>query len=374
MPVAARVGRPRLRALNTPPTDPHLEVLVHDSDWQPDILGDGYRQRVLELGADPDGEGQIAAVLVRRDVRQGESVRGAVLYVHGFSDYFFQTPLADFLAARGQAFYALDLRKSGRARRAGQTAHYASDLKLYDVELERALAVVAEAHPGLPVVLLAHSTGGLIVPLWLDRRRAAGTVAPVAGLVLNSPWFDLQGKPSHRGVLTQALRVLAKVAPKRRLTVMPGVYGSTLHTSGTGEWDFDLELKPLSGFPVTVGWLNAVRRGHARLHRGLDVGVPSLVLRSDRSDFSGVYSELSDRTDTVLDVAQIARWAGCLGGETTVVPVEGARHDVFLSLPEPRERAYRVLGDWLDRHGLSTPPVRAEREETLADDGGIARA
>src|SRR5690606_5747953 len=198
MPVAARVGRPRLRALNTPPTDPHLEVLVHDSDWQPDILGDGYRQRILELGADPDGEGQIAAVLVRRDVRQGESVRGAVLYVHGFSDYFFQTPLADFLAARGQAFYALDLRKSGRARRDGQTAHYASDLKLYDVELERALAVVAEAHPGLPVVLLAHSTGGLIVPLWLDRRRAAGTVAPVAGLVLNSPWFDLQGKPSHR--------------------------------------------------------------------------------------------------------------------------------------------------------------------------------
>src|SRR5690606_24259942 len=148
-----------------------------------------------------------------------------------FSDYFFQTPLADFLAARGHSFYALDLRKSWRARRDGQTAHYASDLKLYDVELDQALAVVAEAHTGLPVVLLAHSTGGLIVPLWLDRRRAAGTVAPVAGLVLNSPWFDLQGKPSHRGMLTQALRVLAKVAPKRRLTVMPGVYGSTLHTS-----------------------------------------------------------------------------------------------------------------------------------------------
>ena len=93
------------------------------------------------------------------------------------------------------AFYALDLRKSGRARRPGQTAHYVSDLALYDDELERALAIVADAHPGLPVVLAAHSTGGLIVPLWLDRRRAAGRVAPVAGLVLNSPWFDLQGKP-----------------------------------------------------------------------------------------------------------------------------------------------------------------------------------
>lgn len=103
---------------------------------------------------------------------------------------------------------------------------------------------------------------------------------------------------------------------------------------------------------LAVGWLNAVRRGHARLHRGLDVGVPSLVLRSTRSHFSAEYSPLCDRADTVLDVSQIARWAGCLGGETTVVPIEGARHDVFLSLREPREHAYAVLGAWLDSHKL----------------------
>jgi alpha-beta hydrolase superfamily lysophospholipase len=329
-----------------------------DSQWQPDILGDGYTQRVLELGADPDGEGQIAAVLVRREPRTDDAVHGVVLYVHGFSDYFFQTALADFFAERGLAFYALDLRKSGRARRRGQTAHYVSDLALCDDELERALAIVTAAHPDLPVFLAAHSTGGLIVPLWLDRRRAAGKIAPVAGLVLNSPWFDLQGKPVLRGPVTQALRLLAIARPFREFKAMPGVYGATLHTSGTGDWDFDLDLKPLAGFPVTLGWLNAVRRGHARLHRGLDVGVPSLVLRSSRSDFSVVYSALSDNADTVLDVSQIARWAGCLGAETTVVPVAGARHDVFLSLAEPRERAYTVLDAWLSQHRFS--PVRPQ--------------
>ncbi|HEX4090267.1 MAG TPA: alpha/beta hydrolase [Trebonia sp.] len=321
-----------------------------DIQWQPDILGDGYAQTVLKLGADPDGEGQIAAVLVRREPRDGEAAQGAVLYVHGFSDYFFQTTLADFFADRGMSFYGLDLRKSGRARRPGQTAHYVSDLALYDDELERALAIVAAAHPDQPVVLAAHSTGGLIAALWLDRRRAAGRVAPVAGLVLNSPWFDLQGKPALRGPVTQALRVLSKAQPKRVFKAMPGVYGRTLHTSGTGEWDFDVALKPLDGFPVTMGWLNAVRRGHARLHHGLDVGVPSLVLRSSRSDFSGTYTELSDRADTVLDVTQIARWAGCLGGETTVVPIDDARHDVFLSLAEPRERAYATVDGWLKQH------------------------
>ncbi|MDQ1745570.1 MAG: hypothetical protein QOE23_3909 [Pseudonocardiales bacterium] len=320
--------------------------------WQPDILGDGYSQHVLDLGSDPDGEGTIAAVLVRRTQRPVELSHGAVLYLHGFSDYFFQTDLADFFAGRGLAFYALDLRKSGRARRPGQTAHYVSDLARCDAELEAALDIVAGEHPGQPVVVVAHSTGGLIAPLWLDRRRRAGRVAPIAGLVLNSPWLDLQGKAVHRGPLTQVLRVLGRAQPLRPLKLPASGYTSTLHTSGTGEWSFDLELKPLDGFPVTLGWLNAVRRGQARLHRGLDVGVPSLVLRSDRTHFSTRYSGLSDRADTVLDVRQIARWAGCLGNETTVVPVPGARHDVFLSLPEPRAHAYSRLDRWLREHAL----------------------
>jgi len=332
---------------------------MHAPSWQPDLLGEGYRQHVIELGADPDGEGSIAAVLVRREPRAEEVARGVVLYVHGFSDYFFQTALADFFAARGMAFYALDLRKSGRARRGGQTAHYVSDLAVCDRELDSALAIVTGEHPDVPVILVAHSTGGLIVPLWLDRRRDAGRVAPIAGVVLNSPWFDLQGKPVYRGPLTQALRVLARAQPFRELRLAPGVYGRTLHISGTGDWDFDLDLKPLAGFPVTIGWLNAVRRGHARLHRGLDIGVPSLVLRSSRSHFSADYSPLSDRADTVLDVRQIARWAGCLGAETTVVPIQDARHDVFLSLPGPREQAYAVLAAWLDHHQASAPAGRA---------------
>ena len=322
-------------------------------NWQPDVLGEGYSQQTFELGTDPDGEGQVAAVLVRRDGRDGERADNAVLYVHGFADYFFQTELADFFAQRGSAFYALDLRKSGRARRPGQTAHYASDLAQYDAELDRSLEVIAAEHPGVGITLVAHSTGGLIVPLYLNRRRKAGRIAPVAGLVLNSPWFDLQGKAVMRGPVTEVLRVLAKLRPFRALKLPPSPYGDTLHTSGTGEWDYDLALKPSAGFPVTIGWLNAVRRGHAELHRGLDIGVPSLILRSDKTHYSARYSAASDRADTVLDVRQIARWAGCLGNDTTVIPITDARHDVFLSLPDVRKQAYAQLDGWLGTHGLT---------------------
>jgi alpha-beta hydrolase superfamily lysophospholipase len=328
---------------------------MSDLDWKPDILGPGYGQVVLDLGADPDGEGTAEAVLVRRDPQPADPPPdGVVMYVHGFTDYFFQTALADFFAQRGLAFYALDLRKCGRARRPGQTAHYVSDLARYDEELDRALAIVTQAHPGLPVIVAAHSTGGLITALWQHQRNATGAAAPVAGLVMNSPWLDLQGGWAARGPLTQALRVLGKVRPFGRLRVRPGCYGSTLHVSGTGEWDFDTELKPLAGFPVTFGWLHAIRRGQARLHHGLEVGVPTLVLRSARSHFSVQYSEASDRCDLVLDTTQIGRWAPSLGSQVTDVQVPDARHDVFLSIPDSRARAYAALGAWLAEHHLVT--------------------
>jgi alpha-beta hydrolase superfamily lysophospholipase len=314
--------------------------------WKPDVLGDDYQQHTIDLGVDPDGEGEVEATLVRRAAPAEPS--SVVLYVHGFADYFFQTGLADFFTDRGAAFYALDLRKCGRARRPGQTAHYVSDLALYDAELNRSIDLITKEHPGLQVTVVAHSTGGLIAPLWLDRRRRNGRPAPVDALVLNSPWLDQQGSAMVRGPITWALVPLSRVIPKRVLPApVGGVYGNSIHISGTGEWDFDTILKPLLGFPVTVGWLNAVRRGHRKVHHGLEVGVPTLVLHSDKTHFSKSYSDAVDQADAVLDVHQIARWTPRLGAHTTAVVIPNARHDVFLSQPTPRTTAYEAVTSWL---------------------------
>jgi len=336
----------------TSSVDAPTDAPVSAGRWHPDLLP-GYECRTLHLGPDPDGEGEIAATLVRRPVAAGEEVRGAVLYVHGFCDYFFQRELADFFAERGFAFYALDLRKCGRSRRPGQTAHYVSDLALYDAELDRALAIVRE-ETGQRVLFAAHSTGGLVLPLWLHRRHvealAAGAVwgDRVAGLILNSPWFDLQGAPIMRSLGTQVIRAVAQVRPLEPMKLPPGgAYGSSLHVSANGEWDYDLRFKPIDSFPVTYGWINAIRRGHARLHQGLDVGVPALVLRSGATRFARAYTPDVDSADAVLDVEHIARWAGCVGGALTSLPIEGARHDVFLSREEPRRAAYAAVDAWL---------------------------
>ena len=274
-----------------------------------------------------------------------------VLAVHGYTDYFFNTDLADFFAGRGWRFYGLDLDRCGRSWRAGQTPHFTTDLARYDRELERAMAVIAAENPASRVLMYGHSTGGLVMSLWLNRVRERGETAAlgVAGLVLNSPFLDLNGPAILRTRATSTAIGAASRGRKTRVVRGPGSggYGLTLHQAYHGEFDYNLEWKPLGGFPVTVGWIHAIRRGQARLHRGLDIGVPNLVLRSDHSVAETAGTEVLQRGDAVLDVAHIARWAGCLGNRTTSVPVTDAKHDVFLSLAEPRAAAYAELDRWL---------------------------
>jgi alpha-beta hydrolase superfamily lysophospholipase len=338
----------------------------------------GYWQQTFGLGPDPDGEGDLFATLVRRGEPDPSATR-AVLLVHGFTDYFFNTELADHFAARGFAVYALDMQKCGRSWREGQTPHFTTNLARYDAELERALDlmaqparsdVAAQAAPPADVLICAHSTGGLIVPLWLDRIRRRGDMARrrITGLVLNSPWLDLQGPAILRSAPTGAAIGAISRLRKTRVVRPPaeGGYGATLHKEYGGEFDYNLQWKPIGGFPVTFGWLHAIRRAQVKLHRGLDVGVPNLILRSDRS-----VKEVADpakvdeiqRGDAVLDVKQIARWAGCIGNRSTIVPIVDAKHDVFLSVPESRHAAYRELDKWLDWHLAETLNAATQSEQ-----------
>lgn len=319
------------------------------AEWTDDVLS-GYRQNTLALGVDSDGEGELFATLVRR--ADSTPLTSVVLAVHGYTDYFFNTDLADFFADRGWRFYGLDLNRCGRSWRAGQTPHFTTDLACYDRELERAMAVITAENPASRVLVYGHSTGGLVMSLWLNRVRERGetTALGVAGLVLNSPFLDLNGPAILRSRATSTAIGAASRGRKTRVIRGPGSggYGLTLHQAYHGEFDYNLAWKPLGGFPVTVGWMHAIRRGQARLHRGLDVGVPNLVLRSDHSVAETAGTEALQRGDAVLDVAHIARWAGCLGNRTTSVPIIDAKHDVFLSLAEPRAAAYAELDRWLE--------------------------
>ena len=168
-------------------------------------------------------------------------------------------------------------------------------------------------------------------------------------MVLNSPWFDRQGAAWLRSPATRVAR--ERLGTTRPMQAIPRrtseVDGRSLHREHGGEWDYDLEWKPLTSRPIYVGWLRAVRRGHAQLHAGLDIACPTLVLSSARSFFGEQTEETAATHDIVLDVQQIRRWASSVGGHVTSVAIDGAIHDVVLSRPDVRARAYDAIATWL---------------------------
>ena len=293
--------------------------------WQPDRLLPGFD--ALELAAPDDYDGRVVATLVRLPVPEARpgAVRGTVLYVHGFIDYFFQRHMAERFAAEGYAFYALDLRKHGRSLLPHQHPCFCKDVAEYYGDITSALAEI-----DTDVLLAGHSTGGLICSLYKHQGELRDRVR---ALWLNSPFFDWRAQGAMRRKLKLA-SFLGRYFPfsSDPRSVLPA-YVRSLHTNWDGEWDFDLTLKPLMGFPAYFGWVRAIFEAHAKVHAGLSLTCPVLSMHSDEADI-------------VLDWKQVSRWSYTLGSNVSVRQFPGGLHDLVLSRAEIREEVFRQLFAW----------------------------
>lgn len=378
------------------------------SNWQPDVLGTDFEQLPLPL---PGGR---RATLVRYLGQQGASgpnpataaaktagptaanaaPNADVLYVHGWSDYFFQRELAQFWHAQGATFYAVDLHGYGRNLSPAEIPGQIQSLNEYDADIHAALiamgrAVVESAvdphaekadpdpgggddaepqHPGgligwiqeaiaaltrprveesvpgrRPLILLGHSTGGLTLSLWAKRHPAM-----VDALILNSPWLEFQASEVGRAVVTPFIEARNRLRPRAPMPgVDPGFYARTVSAKFDGEWEYNTLWRPERGFAVTASFLSAVFKGQATIARGLGLDIPVLVMLSDRSYLQPRWSREAMEADVVLNVETVARRAPDLGRDLTLHRISGAFHDVFLSPPEIREHAYAGMRRWI---------------------------
>lgn len=316
-------------------------------DFRTDILGEPYE--AVDLPLVEDDEGEVVATLVRRRVVGADGTKGsrrAVLYVHGFVDYFFQTHLADFYLERGYDFYALDLRKYGRSLRPHHSPNFVRRLDAYDEELDEAVRIVREVDGHDQLLVNGHSTGGLVTSLWAHRRAGQGVVD---GLFLNSPFLSMPAALTVRTLGAPAVDVLGRFLGTRRLPAPPSPhYVHSLHRDFRGSWEFDLALKPAEGFGIYAGWLAAVQQGHRRVRRGLEIDCPVLLMASTASTpTAGRWDPALHTADGVLRADDIAALAPRLGRHVTTVRIEGGVHDLVLSGDEARGRVFRELDRWL---------------------------
>ena len=326
--------------------------------WRQDVLGTDYESRTIPLM--DDDAGPVVATLVRyrghassarasspaaptlsptptTSPSDTHSAHGeatpqpphfVLLYIHGRNDYFFQRKLAEDIAGCGGAFYALDLRRYGRSLRPGQRMGFVSNLSLYDEDIAEALDLIREDYPDLPLVLMGHSTGGLLATLWANRHPGA-----LDGLILNSAWLEMQTMASMRSAVAP---ILERIASRNPMWAVPG---------GDGPDHYGRSLREGRN-ALDAAWLEAILDGHENVASSVHLDIPVLSMMSTSSYFGEEFTEAVFSSDVVLDREVILERSARLGPLVTVASFPG-KHDLLLSDPQVRAEVYETMNRWI---------------------------
>ena len=232
--------------------------------------------------------------------------RAGLLLVHGLAEHSGRyAHVARYFAARGYASVALDYRGHGRSP--GPRVHVESFDSWCD-DVAAGLALARRTHPGIPVIPVGHSQGGLIVILQALRDPDGRP-----GTVVSSPLLGV-APPSRPGAaLKLATKVLMRVAP--RLLVPNRVNPDWLsHDPEVGRAYL---ADPLVSRKVSAGWLRALQRAIAEAHaRAGSWASPLLVLAS--------------HGDRIVDAAATARWVSrAPAGTVEAVYRDDLHHELF---------------------------------------------
>ena len=302
--------------------------------WHKDILGYPFEMRYVHQPDDYSGSERCTVVRLLAPENRGR----AVVYLHGFNDYFFQAEMARQFVAHGFNFYALDLRKYGRSIQPGQRLFDVHSLNEYFQDVDSALSI-ARREGNFDIVLMGHSTGGLLASYYM----ACNTAAPVDALVLNSPFLDWNlGWKEH---LVPIVAALGKLFPN--IPISQGdsdAYSQSLMKSGHGEWTYNTAWKLPHSPDVTAGWVRAINSAQQYLHHHpYSIHVPILLMYSAASSNPDHWNPEASSTDVVLDVNDIRRYGLMLGHDVQPVVVKGGVHDLMLSSRRLRPAIYDYL-------------------------------
>lgn len=310
-------------------------------NWMVDTELAGFDCLTLQYPDDYDGT--VEATLIRHE--SASPTQQAVLYIHGYGDYFFQAHLAEAFNAHGYHFYALDLRKYGRSLRPHHHANFCKSLEEYFPEIDDAIQIITAQHHIERLVLKGHSTGGLIASLY----ATSGTYRNrVDGLVLNSPFFDWY-LPAMAKRAIPILGTMGAVFPFLALEDnKPVPYFLSLYEDYHGEWYMNKAWRPLTGFPIYSGWVRAINKAHQCVREGLTIDCPILMMSSDKSYQASSWTPVYQTADTILNVEHMRSHIQYLGDRVTHIEIVDGQHDLFLSRADVREKASKALFLWLD--------------------------
>lgn len=312
------------------------------------VGGKEFRSTLVEF---PFGSSAVDSV--EADSAAGaKPARGIILYVHGYNDYFFQKEMAQKADSAGYAFFAIDLHYCGRSFAPGDRRGDLRNMREFFPELDFAVElarVITKERTGhahsLPLVLIGHSQGGLLVSFYAESRPAE----KFAALVLNSPFFDFNFNWLVRNVAIPVISELAMYLPDFSIGSSGNPnYAYAINRERYGEWQYNTEWKREERPEQFLGWIRGVHRAQLELHRGFHINSPVLVMHGDCSENDDEWSDDQMHCDGVLDGEHIEMWAPKVGTKVTTETVAGGLHDLYLSRKDVRDEAYAKTFSFID--------------------------
>jgi alpha-beta hydrolase superfamily lysophospholipase len=282
-----------------------------------------------------DNEGTTMAVMKKEDSFTGTggkiayrswlpegAPRAVLVFCHGFnahSGYFEWTGEKE--AARGFAVYAADLR--GRGKSDGTPRFYVDDISEYTSDLGGMVKLAKSRHPGLPVILMGHSAGGVTAVVYaLDNQKE------LAGLVCISFAYRVPAPD----IALKVFGFLSQFLPKLPVLALKNSDFSR-DKAHVARMDADPLIK---GEKQPLKTLAALGAAGARMHAEFpNMTIPVLIMHGgdDHATLPVGSQEFFDRT-------------GSKDKEIKLYP--GHYHDLLADIGKEQ-----VLGDietWMDRH------------------------
>jgi len=301
-----------------------------------------YIEHKLTLQDDYEGKAIATLIIKKADFPSTK----AILYIHGFVDYFFQEELADWANKIGFNFYALDLRKHGRSILPHQSPNHFRNHTEFFEEIDLAVDYIKKFDKNEKLVLMGHSTGGLIAPLFVNQNQGKGLID---ALILNSPFFDFPVNEIIKLALP-TIGFFGKISPEKKTPAkIADGYAKSVHKGYKGEWDFNLKLKPIKGFPITLGWIRGIMLAQNEIKKGLNIECPVLAMHSSKSVKPGKYHPSMQEADSILNVKDIIKYSNKLSENVKRVEIENGMHDLILSKKATRAEAYRVMEEYIQK-------------------------
>ena len=257
----------------------------------------------------------------RRHTPDG-SPRAALLIVHGLAEHSGRyLHVLDSFANAGFDCWAHDYRCHGQSP--GLRVHVQHfDEFLTDLDAVRGL--VSKARPDLPLFLIGHSQGGLIV-----LREALAHPQGLEGIVVSSPFLGMHPDAAPPAPLHMVANIVSTFAPKLMFSKVAEPSALSRDPKVPEAYIAD----PLVSTTVSARWFTSVLRAHADTQaRAPTLSVPALVMQSGEDRLTDPAATRSWVADAPSDLVDYVEW-------------EGLYHEMF-NEPE-KEMVFERVEEWL---------------------------